>query len=153
MIEKLYRLCQKELINWCSSMTNDRALAEDLVQEAFLRALQNAELLQNLHENQQKAWMYRTVKNLYVDKIRHTSRETLTELIPEQSREACEFSELDYAMLLTKLPEEERMLFIMRYLQGYNSTELGKIFNQPPGTIRSKLLSARKHLKDALKGD
>lgn len=63
MIEELYLLCQKELINWCSSITNDRTLAEDLVQEAFLRALTNEELLTTLNEKhgctgQQKTCMW-----------------------------------------------------------------------------------------------
>lgn len=153
MIEQLYQLCQKELTEWCTLMTHDRSMAEDLVQEAFLRALKNDGLLDSLNEKQQRAWMYRTVKNLYVDKIRHDCRETVTDLLPEQGMEATEYAESDYEMLLSALPEEERMLFTMRYLQGYSSTELGKIFRQPPGTIRSKLSSARKQLKQSLKGD
>ncbi len=153
MIEALYHLCQKELTDWCQYMTHDRAQAEDLVQEAFLRALLHADLLNGLDECQRRAWMYRTVKNLYVDKIRHGFRETVTDRIPEAAAETAEFLKSDFAMLLSTLPDEERMLFTMRYLQGYNATELGKIFCQPPGTIRSKLSSARKHLRETMKGE
>lgn len=153
MIEQLYRLFQKELTEWCSLMTGDRSTAEDLVQEAFLRALANIALLSTLNEKQQRSWMYRTVKNLYLDKIRRSSPETLTDEIPEQGREAPGYAQSDYRMLLATLPEQERTLFILRYLQGYTSEELGRIFSQPPGTIRSRLSSARKQLKNALKGD
>lgn len=153
MIEALYHLCQKELTDWCQYMTCDRTQAEDLVQEAFLRALLHADLLHTLNESQRRAWMYRTVKNLYVDKIRHSFRETVTDRMPETAADTAGFSETDIAMLLSVLPDEERMLFVMRYLQGYNATELGKIFCQPPGTIRSKLSSARKHLREAMKGE
>lgn len=152
MIEKLYLLCQKELLGWCSSMTHDRALAEDLVQEAFLRALNHAELLQNLNDGQQKAWMYRTIKNLYVDKVRHNRYETLSAFLPEEGIESDDFSDIDDSQLMNILPDDEKLYFTMRYLQGYNSAEIGKIFCIPPGTVRAKLYSAKRRLREALKG-
>ena len=51
MIDELYGALYKELIKWCVSMTGSRTLAEDLVQEAFLRALINAELLEMLDQS------------------------------------------------------------------------------------------------------
>ena len=52
--------------------------------------------------------------------------------------------------LLEQLPEQEGVLFAMRYFQGYNSRELGQMFGLPEGTVRSKLLLARKHLRKLL---
>lgn len=152
MIEKLYLLCQKELLGWCSSMTHDRALAEDLVQEAFLRALKHVELLQELNDGQQKAWMYRTIKNLYVDRIRHNRYETVSEFLPDEGTKSDDFSDIDYSQLLAALPDDEKLFFVMRYLQGYNSAEIGKIFCLSPATVRTKLYSARKKLREALEG-
>ena len=91
MIDELYGALYKELIKWCVSMTGSRTLAEDLVQEAFLRALINAELLEMLDQSRRRAWMYRTVKNLYIDKKRRESFETVMDQLPE---EGC--SEADY---------------------------------------------------------
>ena len=54
--------------------------------------------------------------------------------------------------LLARLPETERVLIVMRYLQGYNSTQIGQILELPPGTVRTKLASARKHLKEMIGG-
>lgn len=133
-------------------MTQDRLLAEDLIQDAFLRALMNAQLIQNLQPKQQKAWLYRTVKNLYVDKIRHAAFETITDTMSEETGEPEEYTEIDNQQLIDTLPDEEKILFIMRYMQGYNSTELSTLFNLPPGTVRSRLSSARQNLKNALKG-
>lgn len=149
--EELYNAYYDELIGWCSAMTQDRLLAEDLVQEAFLRALMNAQLIQNLQPKQQKAWLYRTVKNLYVDKIRRTAFETITGTASEETGKPEEYTEIDNKQLIDTLPDEEKILFIMRYMQGYNSTELGALFNLPPGTVRSRLSSARQKLKKALK--
>ena len=70
MIDELYDSLYKELTGWCTAMTGSRTLAEDLVQEAFLRALINAGLLEELDAAKRRAWMYRTVKNLYIDRKR-----------------------------------------------------------------------------------
>lgn len=152
MIEQLYNAYHEELTRWCGSMTRDPVLAQDLVQEAFLRALMNEELLGNLKEKQARAWLYRTVKNLYVDKVRHSSFETVGEFLPQEQRTMPELDVLVYEQLIAQLPGEEGILFVMRYLEGYNSAELGKLFGLPPGTVRAKLSSARKHLRTALEG-
>lgn len=150
-IEKLYEEYYSELVKWCRSMTQDPVMAEDLVQEAFLRALINADILQELHPGQRRAWLYRTIKNLYVDRVRHASFETTADTMPEQPQDAEGFSEVDVELLLNSLPGEEGLLFAMRYLQGYNAAEIGDFLGMPPGTVRSKLSLARKHLRDALR--
>ena len=151
MIEELYASCYVELLNWCQTMTQNREQAEDLVQEAFLRAMKNEALLGTLKEKQRRSWLYRTVKNLFVDKVRHARFEVAVEKMPEGSGEEQIYNEMDSKQLLTVLSEEERMLFVMRYLWGYNSAELGELFELPPGTVRAKLFSARKILRDAMK--
>lgn len=152
MIDELYDALYRELTGWCASMTGNRTLAEDLIQEAFLRALMNAELLEDLDFCQRRAWMYRTVKNLYIDRKRRESFETVMEQMPEAGMEELEYIQVDDAQLLSALPADERELFILRYLEGYNSAELGRIFGLPAGTVRSKLSSARSRLRQMLEG-
>ena len=149
MIEGLYSTYYKELLGWCKSMTQDTQQAEDLVQEAFLRAMDHSMLLENLRERQRRAWMYRTIKNLYIDKIRHTSFETVVEEIPEAAAETDNFYKISYEQAILQLPKEEQELFVMQ-CQGYDSAELGRIFGIPAGTGRSKLSSARKKLRAIL---
>lgn len=152
MVEKLYLTYRSELVKWCSKMTRDALLAEELVQEAFLRAMLHEETLADLEEKQKRAWLYRVVKNLYVDRTRRNSLEFTVETIPESADESSDISELEWEQLLEALPDIEGVLFAMRYLQGYNSEQLSQIFHMPSGTIRSKLSSARKHLKEAIGG-
>ena len=52
--------------------------------------------------------------------------------------------------LIDRLPDSERGLFVMRYFQGYDSTELGELYDLPPATVRSRLASARKRLTEWL---
>lgn len=153
MIEKLYKAYFSELIKWCSLMTRDHHLAEELVHEAFLRAMLNEPVLTTLDDKQKRSWLYRTVKNLYIDHIRHSSFETLLEVIPESTYDSEDIKEFEWQTLIDALPDIEGVLFVMRYLQGYNSTQLSEFFSMPSGTIRSKLSSARKHLKEMIGGN
>lgn len=160
LIEALYSEFHTELVEWCRYMTGNRSRAEDLVQEAFVRALRHWELLETLTDEQRRSWLYRTVKNLYVDEIRRLARETVMEELPEREIPAAtadyrqttpEITGLEWEDLISRLPDLEGVVFTMRYLQGYNSSEIGKLLELPAGTIRSKLSDARKHLRKALK--
>lgn len=150
MIEKLYEAYYAELVNWCSIMTREQSQAEDLVQEAFVKAMVNEQLLDTLLENQKRSWLYRTVKNLFIDRTRHCSFESAAEELPEEVSLEEAYDTLENEQLLEVLPDEERILFVMRYFQGYNSKELGQIFQLPPGTVRARLFSARKRLREML---
>ncbi|HEY4544596.1 MAG TPA: sigma-70 family RNA polymerase sigma factor, partial [Tissierellaceae bacterium] len=57
-----------------------------------------------------------------------------------------DFSKIVVIQLCQQLPEEEKDIFYMRYIEGYNSTELGEIFNMSASTVRSRLSSARKKI-------
>ena len=147
MIEELYEALHRELTKWLGAVTGNRTLAEDLVQEAFLRALLHEDQLRHLSSPQRRAWLYRTAKHLYLDRRRHDSFETIVEEIPEKTAENPEYDRIDSEQLLTALEEEERAMFVLRYLEGYNATEIGRLFDLPPGTVRSKLSDARRRLR------
>ena len=152
MIEELYRTYHLELVRWCTSMTRDSSLAEELVHEAFLRAMLQEEALSVLGAKQRRSWLYRVIKNLYIDRKRRESYEVMIDTFPEAADESDDVTNLEWEHLLESLPDMEGVLFAMRYLQGYNSEQLSQIFQIPSGTIRSKLSSARKHLKEAIGG-
>ena len=49
--------------------------------------------------------------------------------------------------LIDKLPEEKRALLILFYVEGLTLAELGRVFEAPTGTIKSRLHTAREELK------
>lgn len=151
MIEELYAKYHTELVKWCLGMTQNQRTAEDITHEAFLRAIQNETLLASLNDKQQRAWLYRTAKNAYIDRVRHASRETAVNELPETQRFCEEFNALEWKELLASLPDMEGVIFSMRYLDGLSSNRIGEILSLPAGTVRFKLSMARKHLREALK--
>lgn len=147
-VQDLYTKFHKELLAYCKAMTKSSASAEDLVQETYLRAFTHWEDVEDLSAGQCRAWLYKTARNLYIDQVRKQVRETPTE---EEQLELASFeedlSQAAVAQLIGRLPEGERALFIMRYFEGYRSRELGEMFHLPPATVRSRLASARRRLR------
>lgn len=144
MIESLYRDYHNQLLWYCIKLTsNNRALAEDVVQDAFMRALENAHILNDLTNSQCRSWLYKTAKNIFIDRMRRINKEPIPQL--ELTTED-DLSEVMVRQLCGQLPVEERELFWLRYMEGYNSSELGKIYDLPASTVRARLLSARKKI-------
>lgn len=155
MWEELYETHYLELLRYAVGACRSQEWAEDLAQEVFLRALQNADTLEDLGSNQCRAWLFRTLKNLLCDQYRRAARETAyAETLQEEAAALEEgYGQTENGLLLAKLSEQDRVLFHMRYLEGYNATELAQIFHIPAGTIRARLSRSRAYLKKTLRED
>ena len=62
MWEELYEDHYKELVAYGTRMSGSKELAEDLVQETFVKALMNTETVADLSPSKQRAWLFRTFK-------------------------------------------------------------------------------------------
>lgn len=141
MIDKLYTDYYNKLLWYCLNLSsNNTSIAEDIVQDTFMRALQNAHILNDLNEAQSRSWLYKTAKNIFIDKVRRLANEPVKE---DPVFTDDDLSDILVRQLCAHLTDNERTLFWMRYIEGYSSTELGEIFNLSPSTIRSRLSSAR----------
>ncbi|MDE6933851.1 MAG: sigma-70 family RNA polymerase sigma factor [Oscillospiraceae bacterium] len=148
-LEELYGKFYKEILTYCAAMTKSAAAAEDLVQETYLRAMTHWGDLEDLSRGQCRAWLYKTARNLFIDQARKQSRETPAE--EEQLALASfqeDLSQAAVAQLIARLPEGEKAMFTMRYFEGYNARELGEIFDLPAATVRSRLASAKRRLRE-----
>jgi RNA polymerase sigma-70 factor (ECF subfamily) len=149
-ISDLYEKLKDELVGWCGYMTNDRYEAEELVQEGFVRAMKNEELLRTMDAARQRAWIYQTIKHLFIDSTRKKKRESLTDEVPDTGEARQEYTEIEWIELINRLPKEEGKVFVLRYVEGLTSGQISEILKMPPGTVRSKLYDARKHLRKLL---
>lgn len=152
MWDELYRQHYPELLKYCTASCRDRELAEDLAQETFLKALQNADTFEDLGPSQRRAWLYRTMKNLIIDRYRRALQENLYAQTLEEDTPYIDpgIQQVENEQLLHLLPAEDRAIFVMRHLEGYNASEISEKLGMPPGTVRAKLSRGRKILKAKL---
>ncbi|MDD4081127.1 MAG: sigma-70 family RNA polymerase sigma factor [Eubacteriales bacterium] len=141
MIATLYARFYQEISNFLQSLARDQAEAEDLAQDTFMRALQHADLFLDMTESQCRAWLYRTARNLFIDKARRRQRirfEALSESGGEDDT-----SQVYVAQMLAKLPPEDRTFFYLRHFEGMNATQLSEQYGLTPSAIRSRLMKCR----------
>lgn len=154
MWEEVYAAHYPELVRYCTGLCRDTPLAEDLAQEVFLRALRAGDDFLELGPSQRRAWLYRALKNLLTDTLRHTAMEgryaPILEAGVDETASEPGFEGVEAALVLQLLPAEDQVLFRMRYLEGYTAAELAELFRLPPGTVRSRLCRSRRLLKKFL---
>lgn len=152
MWEELYKTYYSELLRYASGACQNQAVGEDLVQDVFLKALQNCSSLETLSTSQRRAWLYKALKNAIYDRYRHGQvEERYTCTLAEDAfylDPGMEQTETD--LMLEVLSPEDRALFTLRYLEGYTASELSQMFHLPAGTIRSRLSRCRVLLKHNL---
>ena len=158
MWDEMYEEFWDKLEYFCARLCRDESRAEDLTQEVFLKALMNCSLIESFNARQCKAWLFATARNLYCDQVRRAAkeRELMEALLPDGDEEPADETASaavglsDLESLMGTLTPADRMLFELRYTEGYNASELGEMLKLPPGTVRTRLLKIRTKLKDEL---
>jgi RNA polymerase sigma-70 factor (ECF subfamily) len=133
--------------------------AEDVAQEAFLRAYQSFSRLRD--RDRFRAWLVRITWRLALDRIRaarrREARETAVmvqemnspERTVEDVRAGREFQQR-LAQALDELPEKLRVVVLLGAIEGHDTREVSRLLDLPEGTVKSRLFHARKKLAEML---
>ena len=145
------------LYNLALRMTQHKQDAEDLTQEAVLRAYR---FLTKFEEGTNfKAWIMAILRNVFINEYRRKMKEPqkiefeeaedfIT--IPEISGVQEEIFSAELKSSIDKLPEELRTTIILFYVEEFSYKEIAKIMDVPVGTVMSRLYTARQALKRQL---
>jgi RNA polymerase sigma-70 factor (ECF subfamily) len=164
----LYERHARMLINFFHKMCYDRALAEDLTQETFLRLLRYRGRYQPTATF--KTFLFTVARNLWIDRYRSQKaapRTVSTELrvreegatlgdLVEAREEATvkrladrEAADLVRAAL-QDLPDGQRMVFVLAEAQGLKYREISEVLEIPVGTVKSRMNAAVSRLRGLL---
>jgi RNA polymerase sigma-70 factor, ECF subfamily len=139
---------------------NDRAKAEDFLQELFIKVLNNA----HTFSSTQKAstWLYTIATNMCKNEWRNTeNRQRLMrqfEAWEHQSKNALDKLQSQHLArildkMMSQLEEEERLVLQLRFQQELSIKEIAAIINIPEGTVKSKLFYLLKRIAKQLKAN
>jgi len=150
--ETLVRGAQADAFRFAFHLTGDRGLAEDVTQEAFLRAYR---ALRSFHgEAKFSSWLLRIVRNCAVDAYRKTRREiTATVERAAAPESSASDDRLRIAEAIRRLPTELREPFVAIEILGFNYAETSAILRIKTGTLKSRMYRARLRLMHALADD
>lgn len=139
-------------------LRNDRD-AEDVVQEAYLRAFKS---FKGFHGSNGKAWLLTIVRNTSYTLLKKNRAADLTTTFDEEIHgtedvasspavilERSEDAEL-VRQAMDELPADFREILVLRHLEGCSYKEIGEIAQLAAGTVMSRLARARSKLKECL---
>jgi len=147
---QVYELYQNDLQKYAYSLCRQWEDAEDLVHQAYMKALEQYELFETMHLMQIKGWLYTTIKRLFVDSYRRQKRMRYMDDVLEMPYDAQIEAKLVASDLISQLPEASRVVVYLKYVEGYNSAEIGDILKLNASTVRSRLSQAMKYLRSLL---
>ncbi|MCC6727737.1 MAG: sigma-70 family RNA polymerase sigma factor [Chthonomonadales bacterium] len=169
--DALVHRCHRQAYNIAYRMAGNHADAEDLTQEAFVRAYRFFDRYnrQMPFEN----WLYRIISNVFIDELRKRPKARLQSLdqplvnaggetevrieIPDVSSDPESMMlqmELDepLQMALDELPHDFRHAVILADVEGLSYEEIAEAMGCSLGTVRSRLHRGRKMLRNRLRG-
>jgi RNA polymerase sigma-70 factor (ECF subfamily) len=159
-LEELVRRHQAPLLGFFYRMLDgDRAQAEDLVQETFLRLLR-----QRTYEPRRafKPWLYAVAANLARDHLRAArgrpagSGDEVLALLPDRSpgpdqRSITAAEARRVADALARLGEDVRTTLVLRYANDLSLAGIAAALDVPVGTVKSRLNSGTRRLRELLR--
>ncbi len=155
------------LFGFAYSLCLNDAMAKDLVQDTFYKAITNISKYRK--NTNSKAWLFNILKNTYINLYRKQKksprRVDYEEFIVYQNQNALlkntSFTDLRVRLIqntvgdeilnaLNKLNIKHRTILLLSDLEGFSYEEISKILNIPTGTVRSRLHRARNKMKHLL---
>ena len=160
--EPLVHAYEKNVYNLALRTLGNAQDAEDVTQEAFLKAYRSLSSYRG--DSKFSVWLYRIVTNLCLDLLRAKKRRPTQSLNVENDEG--EEDELDIPdehfspehLLdrkltresvqrgLASLPDDARQILLLREIQGLSYEEIGRVLELDPGTVKSRIFRARKRL-------
>ncbi|MEM1360462.1 MAG: sigma-70 family RNA polymerase sigma factor [Pseudomonadota bacterium] len=154
LIQRLPRLRR-----FARTLTAHGADADDLVQEACLRAIERAAMLRR--QEQLDSWMFSTMRNIWIDEQRRRTVRTGSGLVDSQEtdelRTVADAADALGARQLTDqilgLPDGLSSVLLLVTVEGYSYRETADILNIPIGTVMSRMSRARGMIAQAIGHD
>lgn len=167
---ELMRRYERPVFSLLYRMVRDRALAEDLAQETFIKVLNGIRSYRS--EYKFSSWIFKIANNAAIDHLRKKSLDTLSldgapdARTPEQMSatalqlgdkaetplQELEARELGTAIerAIARLRPEYRSCILLRHVEGHSYEEIAEILDLPLGTVKTYIHRARNELRTSL---
>ena len=163
--EALVKACEKQVYHIALNMTGSEEDAFDISQDVFLKAYRSLRSFRQ--ESSFQTWVCRLAANRCIDFLRKQKRRGKTVSLdepddlgrlpelpderyaPEQVVERRERTRLLRAAM-QKLPEDQRIILVLREVEGFSYQEISEALELEPGTVKSRIARARARLAELL---
>lgn len=158
---KIYDSYSQALFRFANSYLKDSFGAEEIVQDVFLKVWEKREDVDV--QKSLKSYLYRITVNKVFNELKHRVVKqkyekhalNLDQVTGETPESSIQFQELNKKLdiLLTKLPEQQRTIFIMSRWKGLTNAEIAEQLNLSIRTVENQIYRAAKFIKLHLNDD
>jgi len=155
--EKLYRLNRNRIyaLMWRLS-GGDAALAEDLLQDSFIRAWQKLDSFRG--DSKFGTWLHKLAANVALSdrrtRVRRLEHETALNIVTERlatgEKDVYAGERMDLEQAISKLPERARTVLVLYDIEGYSHAEIAEIAGMAVGSSKAQLHRARNLVREEL---
>ncbi len=153
--ELLIEETQSKLYRFCSILTADKSLADDLFQETYIRAF--AKIRKLREPSQFSAWLFRIAKNVYLDDRRsEKTRAQGREMIKSQAVEEAALEPTNAIAVrraLSQFDPPDKYLLALVDLAEFTYGEAAEILGESESAVKSRAFRLRKRFAKILSGD
>lgn len=165
LLDRLIEQYQHRLLRYLMSLTRNRATAEDLFQETWIRVLERGRQYDGKHEF--SAWLFSVSRHLAIDFFRRKQPASLDGLLededkpmdPPASVQPSAFDLVAHRELseriaagLDRVAAEYREALVLRFQEGLSLEEIAVVTGAPLGTVKSRVYRGLSALQPWLKG-
>lgn len=164
---EIIEIYKNSIYQLCFRMLGNRHEAEDMAQEAFIRAYVN---INSFNQDLKfSTWLFRIATNLCIDRIRKKKPDYYLDAevsgtdgltmysqlesdspLPEKELESLELQETVQKEIM-KLPEKYRSVIVLKYIEELSLNEISEILDMPLGTVKTRIHRGREALRQQLR--
>lgn len=148
-VDRLFQTLRPDLLRFAWWLARDRAVAEDVVQEALLRAWRSRDALKD--PAAARGWLYTIVRREHA-RLYERKRLEITDLdeviAAEDSQLATDGDDLvELRLAMTRLPDDYRIPLVMQVLGGFTTAEIAQELALSTAAVLTRLFRARNRLR------
>ncbi len=161
--EEIFSLYRDDVFRFAFLVVRDASLAQDVVQEAFLKVFRSIAKFQ--FRSSFKSWLYRVAVNEAITILRRRKIKEELDPAPGAAREHTAGGAREWQPEEAALDSEERQILrvaigqldpvhrsvvVLKYFHEFSDTEIAAVIGCPPGTVKSRLHRARELLRHSM---
>ena len=148
-----YNKIEKDIKGFAKSLSKNDW--EDLMQQAWLKAVNNQYIFEDMNYYQARSWFYKVIRTSFIDTLRKKRDMVYIEDSDEDFKAESDIknwiAQYSAEKILQAISGEDKNIFAMRYISGYNSSEIGNIIGMNPSTVRYRLRKSAEKIKSKIK--
>jgi len=154
--DELYRKYSSKILNFIYRMTGDRLVAEDLMQDTFVKVFENSDKFNSKYKF--TTWIYKIASNLTINEINKSKLRNIKKKYWKNNSNNDEFQiklekkEVNDKILkcLNRLSLQHRAVLVLKFYQHCNYDEISEILNISIGTVKSRIHYAVRNIRHLL---